>query len=137
LTDGAREDRKLTEGLRVSPVHVLDNHEKRLSARGSVNEARKRELLAARAGGGVHRLVEPARLIGLRRLDVEAPVSDVWQFIEDHRLPVEVAGGRSSIEDVELGDGPFDGGDCASDGARSPHRAAARLGFFDCPPKPR
>lgn len=46
----------------------------RLAAGGSLDEPRKRQLLAARAGGGVHRLVEPARLIGLRPLDQIAQV---------------------------------------------------------------
>ena len=37
LRGGAREGRKLGEGVRVSPVHVLDDHEKRLTAGGSVD----------------------------------------------------------------------------------------------------
>ena len=77
MRGGAREGGKLPEGLRVGPVHVLDNHEKRPTAGGSVDEPRKRELLAARAGGGVHRLVEPARLIGLRRLDQIAQIQGI------------------------------------------------------------
>lgn len=50
LRGGASEDRKLAEGLRVGPMHVLDDQQKRLTAGGSLDEPRKRELLAPRAG---------------------------------------------------------------------------------------
>jgi hypothetical protein len=77
MRGSAREDRKLSDGLRVSPVYVLDNHEKRLAARGFLDEARKRKFLAAGAGGGVHRLVEPARLVGLWSLDQIAKIEGI------------------------------------------------------------
>ena len=97
LRGGAREGRKLTESLRVSPVHVLDNQQKRLTAGGSVDEPRKRELLAARAGGGVDRLVEPAVLIALRRLD---QIAQIQRVVDRRRFgvwrgcqrPVDLAG---------------------------------------------
>src|SRR5271165_7187451 len=43
LRGGAREGGKLPERLRVGPVHVLDDHEKRPTAGGAVDQPRKRE----------------------------------------------------------------------------------------------
>jgi hypothetical protein len=58
-------------------VHVLDNQQKRLTAGGSIDEPRKRNLLAARAGAGVDCLVEVAVFGALWRLNEIAQIERV------------------------------------------------------------
>ena len=85
----------MREDLRVGPVHILDDDERRAASAGVRRHRRRHRALAAIARGAVHRVIERAPFADLRQIK---EIIEKDELLRSYDLPThQTLGGRASF----------------------------------------